>query len=109
MLIRGGFQGTAAGSADTDDTAACCLCLIDQVCLLLFYHVKLGMHVMLCDILYLDRSEGTETHMQGDMSKLYSLRPDLLQKLRCKMQAGCGCCSGAVMLCIDGLIAVLIL
>ena len=65
--------------------------------------------MVLGHILHLHGAESSKTHMKSDMSDIDALGPDLLQKLRREMKACCGSSRGAVMLCINGLVTVLVL
>ena len=109
VLIRSGFHGAAAGGADADNAAAVLLCLIDNIRRLLGHDVELGMHVMILNGIHLDRAEGAETDMQGDMGDSNAHRLYFRQEFFGKMQACGGCSRRALMLGINRLIAVLIL
>ena len=50
----------------------------------------LRMHLMVGDLVLLDRAEGAQPHMQGDERRFHSHRPHLLQQLRGEMQPGGG-------------------
>ena len=67
------------------------------------------MHGVVGDLLLLHRAEGTKSHMECNVSDLYTHLPDLLQQLRCEMQSRSGGGGRAVHLGVDGLIALPIL
>ena len=85
LIIRCRFQGTAAGGSHRYDLSTSLLCLIDQLRLIFFHDIELGMHMMIRDIFYLYRAEGSETYMQSYMCNIYTFGFDRFQKLRCKM------------------------
>lgn len=109
VLCGGGLQRTEARSSDGNDLPAFFLCLIDESGLILLHHIELRVHMVLGHILHLYGAESSKTHMKSDMSDIDALGPDLLQKLRREMKACCGSSRGAVMLCINGLVTVLVL
>ena len=58
------LEGAAAGSAHRDDPLAVCLSLVDQVRRLLRQIVVLGVHLVLGDLVLLDRTEGAKANVQ---------------------------------------------
>ena len=52
------YPGYCFKMIDCDHTAACCFRIVDQFCLIFFYHIELRVHVMLGDILHFHRTEG---------------------------------------------------
>ena len=57
VFIRHGFQCTCAGGTNGDDSAAAFFCIIDDISGFLSDLLILRMHVVLCHILHLDRTE----------------------------------------------------
>ena len=64
---------------------------------------------MIRHVFYLYRTECAQSHMQGDVGKPYPFFFDLFQKFFSKMQAGCRCCRGSLVLGVDRLVPVFIL
>ena len=67
------------------------------------------MHVMLQNVIYLNRAEGSKSYMQCNSGNIYAFFLDLLQQFRCKMQSRCRCSRRSGMLGIYSLVTVLIL
>ena len=103
VFVGGGFQGAAAGGADTDDAASGGFGVVDEFGLVFFYHVEFRMHVVLGHIIYFHRTEGAKSHMQSDMGQLYAFGLNLLQQIRGEMKTCGGCRGGAIVLGVDGL------
>ena len=78
VLRRCRLQRTAAGGSDTDDSSSLLLCLIDQLCLILLDKKEFRVHVMLCHILHLNGSEGSQSHMQRHMRNIHAFFLNLL-------------------------------
>ena len=103
------FQCTAAGSSNCDHTAAIFPGIVDQLRLVFFHNVEFRMHVMLLHIIYLNRTERAKTYVKSYMGNIYPFGFHLLQKLFCKMQTCCRRCCRTFILCINSLVAILIL
>ena len=103
------LQRTAAGSSNCDHTTAIFFGVVDQLRLVFFHNVKFRMHVMLLHIIYLNRTERAKAYVKRYMGNIYPLGFHLLQKLFGEMQTCCRGCCGTLVLCINGLVAILIL
>ena len=66
------------------------------------------MHMMLFHIIYLYRTEGSQTYMQGYMGNIHTFRFDGFQKFRSKMQSGCRCRCGTEFLGVNRLVTLLV-
>ena len=62
--------------------------IIDKVRCRLIDLIELRMHMMLRDILDLDRAEGAKSYVKCHLRDIHTHIPHLLQKLRRKMQPG---------------------
>ena len=109
VFICRGLDGPAAGGPHADDTAALLLCPVDLLSLALLYLIEFRVHMVLQDIVHLHRPEGAKSHMKGDAGNVHSLALYLLQKLRRKVQSCRGGCRRPAVLCVDCLVAVLVL
>ena len=108
-LISSTFYGTAACGSDTDYLSTCFLCAVNDICCLSCHLIKFRMHMMVENIVFLDRSESPQSHMKRDIGNLYALFLDLFQKLLCKVESCCRRCRRTFILGIHSLITVLIL
>ena len=104
-----GFDRAAGGGSDADDPSALPPGAVEQIGGLLREHAELRMHLMVRDLLGLDRAEGAEADVEGHPGQIHALVPELLQELRRKVQTGGRRGGGAVDAGIDGLIPFLIL
>ena len=103
------LQGAAAGSAHRDDPLAVCLGLVDQVRRLLRQIVVFGVHLVLGDLVLLDRPEGAKANVQRHRRDVDPLCADLVQQFVGEVQPR-GRCSGRTQLVgIDGLVALVVL
>ena len=103
------LQCTAAGSSNCDHTSAIFLGIVDQLRLVFFHNVKFRMHVMLFYIIYFNRTESSKTYVKRYMGNIYALGFHLFQKFFGEMQTCCRSCCGTLILCINSLVAILIL
>ena len=104
-----GLDGTTAGGAGTDDTMALCVGAIDLIRFRLLDDVVLAVHVVFLDLVRLDRTEGAEADMQGDVGDLHALLLHGLEQLLGPVETGGRGRRRAVVLCIDGIVACLFL
>ena len=103
------LEGAAAGGAHRDDPLAVCLGLVDQVRCLLRQIVVFGVHLVLGDLVLLDRSEGAKANVQRHRRDVDPLCADLVQQFVGEVQPR-GRCSGRTQLVgIDGLVALVVL
>ena len=103
------LEGAAAGGAHRDDPLAVCLGLVDQVRRLLRQIVVLGVHLVLGDLVLLNRSEGAKANVQRHRRDVDPLCADLVQQFVGEVQPR-GRCSGRTQLVgIDGLVALVVL
>ena len=103
------LEGAAAGGAHRDDPLAVCLSLVDQVRRLLRQIVVLGVHLVLGDLVLLNRTEGAKANVQRHRRDVDPLCADLVQQFVGEVQPR-GRCSGRTQLVgIDGLIALVVL
>ena len=109
VFIRHGFQCTCAGGTNGDDSATAFFCIIDDISGFLSDLIILRMHMVLCHILHLNRTECAQAHMKGYTGDADALSFNGRQKFRCKMQSGCGCSGTAFMFGIDRLVTVFVL
>ena len=109
ILRRLRLHGAAACGTHADDPAAVFLRLVDKVCRLLRDDTVFAVHGVVGDLLLLHRAESTKSHMECNVSDLYTHLLNFLQQLRCKMQSGGGGGGRAVHLGVDGLIPLPIL
>ena len=109
LLVRCALHGTATGGTHADHTPTIFLCLIDGVRRFFRHLIILRMHMMLQYVLFLYRSESSQSHMQCHISDLNAFVRNLLQQFLRKMQSRRRCCCGAFIFGINGLITILIL
>ena len=81
--------------------------IIDDISGFLSDLIILRMHMVLCHILHLNRTECAQAHMKGHTGDADAFGFNGRQKFRCKMQSGCGCSGTAFMFGIDRLVTVL--
>ena len=96
------FRKSGAGKIDTDG-------IVDQLRLVFFHNVEFRMHVMLLHIIYLNRTECAKTYVKSYMGNIYALGFHLFQKFFGEMQTCCRSCCGTLILCLNSLVAILIL
>ena len=71
--------------------------------------VPFAVHFVIRDLVLLYRAEGAQTHMQGHFSNVHALGTDGIHQFRGEVQASCGRCGAAKLLCVNSLILALIL
>ena len=64
---------------------------------------------MLFYIIYFNRAESSKTYVKSYMGNIYALGFHLFQKFFGEMQTCCRSCCGTLILCINSLVAILIL
>ena len=85
IFIRSTLHGTAAGGSHTDNPIPCFPGIIDQLCRLFRYLIIFGMHMMIQNIIFFYGTEGSQSHMERNISKPDSFCFNLLQQFLCKM------------------------
>ena len=108
IFISCGFQCTAACRSYGNYSSAVLFGIVDQFCLVFFYHIKFRMHMMTFYIVNFYRTKSTKTDMQSYMRNLYSFFFDLLHQFFRKMKTGCRSCRRTVILCINSLVTVFV-
>ena len=83
--------------------------LVDEIRVLLQDAVRLGVHLVVENILLLHGPESSEAHMERHMSNAYALSGNLRKKFLRKMQPRRRCSRRPFILCVHGLVAVLVL
>ena len=86
VLPRPALDGAAGGRADADHTPAVCLRAVDQIRRLLRNGAVFAVHIVLLDLVLLDRSERAEPDVQRHIADADALGSDPLQKLRREVQ-----------------------
>ena len=84
-LSSDAFKSPARGGADRNNSSAVFLGFVDQPCRFLRNFVVLAVHFMLCNVVNLDRTEGSEPHVKGNISYFNTLCSDFIHKLIGKM------------------------
>ena len=82
------FKSAAGSGADSDNSAALCLCLIDEVGSFLRQMIVLAVHFVVEDIILLDRAESAKTDVQGNESSLYATGAEVIQHFGSEVQTG---------------------
>ena len=108
IFCGGGFQRAAAGGANGDHAVPSGLGFPDALSSLLADGIPLTVHLVIRDLVLLHGAEGSQTHMQGNLSNADTLGTDGIHQLRGEVQACRGCGSAAQLLGIDRLILALI-
>ena len=85
------LNGSAGGGSRADDSVSLGVGLVYLIRLGLLHNIELAVHMVLLDLLSLDRSEGSEPDMQSNVGDLHTLRLHCLQKLFGPMQTCCRC------------------
>ena len=109
VLVGKALHSAAGGGADADNAAAGLLRLGDYPRRLLRHDAELGVHLVLLDVLGLDRAEGAEADVQRDEALAHALFGYLRQQLLGKMQSRGGRGGAAQLLGVDGLVALTVL
>ena len=109
LFIGYRLQCTAGSSADSNDTPALLTNPIDAPGGVLSDVIAFGVHDMFCNVLFLYRSESTETNMQCDGYNINAHGANSVHQLGGKMQSRSRCGSGPCFAAVDRLIAVFIL
>ena len=106
--ISSRLQSTDRGSTYRNNPFACSLGSQNQIRHLLANAVILLVHNMVLNILHIYRTEGTQSHMEGDKAKIYTIVFQLLQLFLGKMQTSRRGSSRALLLGIYRLIPLLV-
>ena len=109
VLRRKALHRAAGGGAYADDPAPVLFRLVDDAGGFPGNHTELRMHLVVRNLLRLDRAEGAQPHMECNVANLYTHFPHLLQQLGGEMEPCGGCGGGAHHLGIYRLIPLLIL
>ena len=109
VFRRDAFERPAGGGANRDNPAAVCLCLPNQFGGFFGNFVVLAVHFVAGHVVHLDRTEGAETDVQGNVGDFHALLTDSVHQLLGEMQAGSRRGSGAELMAVDCLIALLVL
>ena len=105
-LICRALDRAAARRSNADHAMPFLVRFVDQIRGRRRYIVPLRMHGVLFHIIHLYRAEGSQAHMERHKSDLHPLCPDLIEQFRGKVEACRGRCSGPLVLCVYGLVAV---
>lgn len=100
-----GFQSPCGGRTDGDDASMFLLGLVESVAGLFGHHIEFRMHVMLSDVIVLDRTEGSQADMKGDVDDFDTFGPEPIKELWREVEAGCRSSGASFDLGIDRLIA----
>ena len=85
VLCRLRLYRAAAGGTNADDTPAVFLRLVDKIGRLLWDHTIFTVHGVVGDLVLLHRAEGPKSHVECNVSYLYTHCLYSLQKLRREM------------------------
>jgi hypothetical protein len=84
------FQRACAGSANANHPAALTATVINQLGRFRLNLIIFRVHLVFLNILYLNRPESTQTHIEQNLGHLNAVVLNTLQKFRRKMQTGRG-------------------
>ena len=109
VLLRPALERAARRCTDADHASAARLRLVDKRRRLRRDNAVFAVHIVLLDVVLLDRTERTEADMQRHIADVHALCLNFFQQLRREVQARRRRGGAAVDLGIDGLVALLIL
>ena len=109
VLGPDGFQRAAAGGTDSNYAMAAGACCVDGLGCSIIHAVPFGVHLVLLNIILVDRAEGAKANVQGHFHNVDPLGTDGIQQFRGKMQPGCGGSRAAKFFGVYGLVLALIL
>ena len=109
-VVRGSrLDSTAAGGSYADNPPSVLLRIVHLLCFRLVHNIEFGMHVVLLDLIHFDRPECAEPYMKRYMGDRDSHSLDLRQQVLCEVESRRGGRCRSFMLCVNGLIAGLVL
>ena len=108
IFVRYAFKHSRGRRTDGDDPAAVRFASIDALCRFGCNHEMLGVHMVLFDLVHLDRSEGAKPHVERDFNDRNALCAESVQNFRSEMQSRGRGGSRAFGFGVDGLITVFI-
>ena len=88
------FKRSAACCSDRNNPSPICLCFVYEISRFLRQLIVLGVHVMICNVVHLYRTEGTKSDVKGYETNFYTLLFCLFEKLLCEMKSCGRSCSG---------------
>ena len=105
---RNTFKRSAGCCADCNNPSAVFLSFIYELCGFFGDFIMLAVHFMLCNIVNLNRSECTESHMKCNIRNLYTFSLDSVHKLGCKVKPCRRSCRRTEFMAVNRLIAFLV-
>ena len=86
VYLRRRLDRPAGSRPDTDHSVPVLMRPVDHIRSLLRDHIEFRVHVMMLDVVHLDRPEGAEAHMKGHMGDINTFLLNLFKKLLRKMK-----------------------
>lgn len=109
VLVCCTFDGSAACCSYADDSAACCLGIINQLRSFRCHLIEFGMHMMLQYVLFLNRSECSQSYMQCHICDFTPFSATCASSSLVKCSPAVGAAAEPSYFAYTGLITVLIL